>query len=137
MKEEERTFQVRFSTGNWDMMEKAIWFLADNFTECRLAFADRRNLQLEIFRSAEKEICSIAHTQNGGLKVFVISEREGFRDMDSYFTGAEMQLSLRPYEMEIRLDSVPGKDSVFTWTIPVQEDIYLFALAVFMEGFDR
>ena len=62
---------------------------------------------------------------------------EEFRDIDKYFTVSEMQLSLRPYELEIRLDSVPGKDSVFTWTIPVQEDIYGNALDVFMEEFDR
>ena len=71
------------------------------------------------------------------MGVFVLSGREEYQDMDKYFTGAEMQLSLRPYELEIRLDSVPGKDSVFTWTIPVQEDIYGNALDVFREEFDR
>lgn len=136
MEKEERTFQVRFSTCDGQMMKKAAYILSD-LRNCDLMEPKFGGLLLNIFRPAEKEMCSIAYTPEGGLGVFVLSGREEYQDMDSYFTGAEMQLSLRPYELEIRLDSVPGKDSVFTWTIPVQEDIYGNALAVFMEEFDR
>lgn len=135
MKEEERTFQVRFNTGDGQKMKKAAYILSD-LRNCDLHMApDIGGFMLNIFRPAEKEMCSIMYCQDGRLGVFVLSEREEFRDMDKYFTGAEMQLSLRPYELEIRLDSVPGKDSVFTWMIPVQEDIYGNALDVFMEEF--
>lgn len=136
MKEEERTFQVRFSTCDGQMMKKAAYILSD-LRNCDLMETETGGLTLNIFRPAEKEMCSVAYTQNRGVGVFVISEKEEYRNMDHYFTGAEMQLSLRPYELEIRLDSVPGKDSVFTWTIPVQEDIYGNALDVFREEFSK
>lgn len=136
MKEEERTFQVRFNTGDGQMMKKAAYILSD-LRNCDLMEPETGGFMLDIFRPAEKEMCSIMYAQDGRMGVFVLSGREEYQDMDKYFTGAEMQLSLRPYELEIRLDSVPGKDSVFTWTIPVQEDIYGNALDVFMEEFDR
>ena len=136
MEKEKRTFQVRFNTGDGQKMKKAAYILSD-LRNCDLMTTDNGYL-LNIFSPVEKEMCSIMYnTQDGRMGVFVLSGREEFRDMDKYFTGAEMQLSLRPYELEIRLDSVPGRDSVFTWTIPVQEDIYGNALDVFMEEFDR
>ena len=134
MGKEERTFQVRFSTCDGQMMKKAAYILSD-LRNCDLMNTDNGYL-LNIFNPAEVEMCSIMDAPDGKLGVFVLSGKEEYQDMDEYFTGAEMQLSLRPYELEIRFDSVSGKDSVFTWTIPVQEDIYLFALAVFMEAFE-
>ena len=137
MEKEKRTFQVRFNTGDGQKMKKAAYILSD-LRNCDLMEPETGGFMLDIFNPAEGEMCSIMYnTQDGKLGVFVLPERKGFRDMDKYFTGAEMQLSLRPYELEIRLDSVPGKDSVFTWTIPVQEDIYGNAPAVFREEFDR
>lgn len=134
MEKEERTFQVRFRTCDGQMMKKAAYILSD-LRNCDLMETER-GFMLDIFRPAEKEMCTIMYNMEGGLGVFV-PEREEFRDMDRCFTGAEMQLSLRPYELEIRLDSVPGNDSVFTWTIPVQEDIYGNALDVFREVFSK
>ena len=137
MEKEERTFQVRFNTGDVQKMKKAAYILSD-LRNCDLMTMDIGGFLLNIFNPAEGEMCSIMYnTQDGRMGVFVLSGREEYQDMDKYLTGAEMQLSLRPYELEIRLDSVPGKDSVFTWTIPVQEDIYGNALDVFMEEFSK